>query len=301
MKLLRKAFSLTVMLALILTFPMIAFAMGFDTEQVYQSVFVIYAGNSLGSGFALGKDQILTNAHVVGDYRNVTVEAYGGKRYAGRVVVCDEYEDIALIEVSGASFVRLEPADLDKIRTGDDAYAIGAPKSLAFTLTKGIISSKSREVDGHRFIQTDAAINSGNSGGPLLNSDGEVIGVNSCKMSDAEGLGLAIPIDEVLSCLSGGSADTKGQEGGEPDAVEFVTGSDAPGTDAQSRRAPDHSTAVYWLVIGLTLSVTLNIVLAVLLVFSRGRNAGGKENGVPKKFANYDPAERTDFEIDLLD
>ncbi len=88
------------------------------------------------------------------------------------------------------------------MKTGDDIYAIGAPKGMAYTLTKGSVSAKERMIGKDPCIQIDAPINQGNSGDPLLNDAGEVLGMNTMKMSDSEGIGLAIPISRICDYLS---------------------------------------------------------------------------------------------------
>ena len=87
------------------------------------------------------------------------------------------------------------------MQVGSDVYAIGAPESLAYTLTRGVLSAKDRKVGGRAYLQFDAAINSGNSGGPLLNDAGQVIGVITLKIDNAEGIGMAIPMSSVRDYL----------------------------------------------------------------------------------------------------
>ena len=270
-----------------------AYAIGFDTEEVYASVVVVYAGDSLGSGFAIGENCIITNAHVIGSREQVTVQTYAGERYRGFVVSRNETIDIAVIGVSGVSFLPLQIADLDRVKIGDDVYAIGAPNSLAYTLTKGVVSSKDRTVGMQRYIQTDAAINTGNSGGPLLNDAGEVIGVNSYKMSDAEGIGLAIPIDVVTTYLETGEIDL-GEDGNvvgvieePPEPPQTATAETEPRGNARE----SGSAAIPLLATALGLSAVLNIILFVLLMLP----------GKKQQIAVPDPSERTDFEIEILD
>ena len=104
-------------------------AIGFEAETIYESVFVIYSGNSMGSGFAVGENCIVTNAHVIGSKRQITVATYGGAEYRASLLGMDEKEDIAVWIVKDAAFPFLRIADLTTMKTGDDIYAIGAPKS----------------------------------------------------------------------------------------------------------------------------------------------------------------------------
>ena len=280
-------------LAMILASPFSAYAIGFDTEEVYRSVFVVYSGNSMGSGFAIGENFIITNAHVIDDPFDVRIETYGGEMKRAFIMAQDERIDIAVIGVAGASFAPLEAADLSRVRAGDDVYAIGAPNSLAFTLTKGVVSSKERLVGRQQYIQTDAAINSGNSGGPLLNDAGEVVGVNSYKMTDSEGIGLAIPIDVVVSFLETREIDLN--ESGDvvvPDVDEPPADpptSESPKDEGSARRPSSAATVV--LAVCLTISIALNIILIVMLVIEKKK----------KRYVITDPSERLDFEIELLD
>lgn len=280
-------------LAMILASSLSAYAIGFDTEEVYNSVFVIYSGNSMGSGFAIGENCIITNAHVINNQYDVIIETYGGEMKRAFIVALDERIDIAVIGVADATFTPLRVADLSTVSVGDDVYAIGAPNSLAFTLTKGVVSSKERLVSRQKFIQTDAAINTGNSGGPLLNDAGEVIGVNSYKMSDSEGIGLAIPIDVVVSFLETGEIELN--ESGnvvEPvieDPPADLPISEQPIDEGSTEKPPSVVTLV--LAICLTISLALNIALIIILVFQKKKN----------QYVKTDPSERTDFDIEILD
>ncbi len=184
----------------LLIFP-VAAAMEFDAEMAYESVVVIYSGRTMGSGFAISPSIIITNAHVIGKADKVTVSLYRGKSYKAVVKVYDEALDLAVLELDSIFIPYLTIADYTKLSVGSDLYAIGAPKNMHYTLTRGILSSKERRVGGSLYIQTDAAINVGNSGGPLLNVKGEVIGVNTFKLVDAEGIGLAIPMQTICQML----------------------------------------------------------------------------------------------------
>lgn len=280
-------------LAMILDSSISAYAIGFDTEEVYNSVFVVYSGNSMGSGFAIGENCIITNAHVISNQYDVRIETYGGEIERAFIVSIDERIDIAVIGVSDASFTPLHVADLSTVNVGDDVYAIGAPNSLAFTLTKGVVSSKKRIVSRQKYIQTDAAINSGNSGGPLLNDAGEVIGVNSYKMSDSEGIGLAIPIDVVVSYLETGEIELN-ESGNVANPVVEEPATDSsinePISDDTSSGKPSSITVIV-LAICLAVSAALNISLIIILVFQKKKN----------QYIKTDPSERTDFDIEIIE
>ena len=168
---------------------------------------------SSGSGFVLTKDgYIATNYHVVENAETVKVTMYNGDEYEAKYVGGDEEYDLAVIKVEAAELQPVVLGDSDHLNVGDHVLAIGNPLGeLTFSMSGGMVSSVNRaiNVDGTPFnmIQTDASINSGNSGGPLFNSYGEVVGIVSAKYSSSgsgasvEGLGFAIPINDVLAMI----------------------------------------------------------------------------------------------------
>lgn len=297
----RVLLSLMVAAVILLAISLSAGAIGFEAEKAYESVFVIYSGNSLGSGFAVGENCIVTNAHVIDNKRNITVETYGGSKYSASVIGINEYEDIAVLAVADASFPYLKIADLSMMKTGDDIYAIGAPHGMAYTLTKGGISAKERTIGDQTYIQIDAPINEGNSGGPLLSDDGEVIGMNTLKMSDSEGIGLAIPIDRVCKYLESLdlNIDTSGNVTDRIDAPksgdmvdDSYSGAESEaGASGTGKKGAKDSVLVVLLFIIAVLSVIANVLLATKVVRQKKQIDALK----------YNPEERTDFEIDILE
>ena len=171
-------------------------------------------GYSTGSGFILSENgYILTNAHVVEDATSVTVTAYSGETYAAEVCGADSTNDVAVLKVNAENLPAVAVGSSANLIVGDQVVAIGNPLGeLTATMTVGYVSAKDRDVttDGTtiNMIQTDAAINSGNSGGPLFNMKGEVVGITSAKYSGAsasgatiEGIGFAIPMDDVMKLV----------------------------------------------------------------------------------------------------
>lgn len=161
---------------------------------------------SVGSGFIVDKDgYILTNAHVVDDAVRITVKLDSGEEFIGKVIGTDEETDLAVIKIdAGRELAFAKLGNSDDARVGEWVLAIGSPFGLARTVTAGIISQTRRETPAtspfQKFIQTDAAINRGNSGGPLVNMDGEVIGINSqiaTSTGDYNGVGFALPSNEA--------------------------------------------------------------------------------------------------------
>ncbi|HEX8738315.1 MAG TPA: trypsin-like peptidase domain-containing protein [Pyrinomonadaceae bacterium] len=161
---------------------------------------------SVGSGFIVDKaGYILTNFHVVDDASRISVRLQNGEEYVARVIGTDDETDLAVLKVeAGKDLPTVKLGDSDAVQVGDWVLAIGSPFGLAQTVTAGIISQTRRETpyttSFQRFIQTDAAINRGNSGGPLVNMNGDVIGVNSQIASttgDYNGIGFALPSKEA--------------------------------------------------------------------------------------------------------
>jgi S1-C subfamily serine protease len=158
-----------------------------------------------GSGFIVDQSGvILTNAHVVDKADRVTVTLKDGRVFDGTVKGSDEVTDLAIIKIDGKSLPVATLGNSDTVQVGDWAIAVGNPLGLDNTVTLGIISTLKRSsaqvgIPNKRldFIQTDAAINPGNSGGPLLNQQGEVIGINTAIRADAMGIGFAIPINKA--------------------------------------------------------------------------------------------------------
>ncbi|MDY6937548.1 MAG: HhoA/HhoB/HtrA family serine endopeptidase [Cyanobacteriota bacterium] len=158
-----------------------------------------------GSGFILSQSgQIVTNAHVIDGADSVSVTLKDGRQYDGRVVGRDSVTDVAVVQIDAENLPVVELGDAENLKPGEWAIAIGNPLGLDNTVTTGIISATGRSssqigVPDKRvqFIQTDAAINPGNSGGPLLNQNGEAIGMNTAILQGAQGLGFAIPIETV--------------------------------------------------------------------------------------------------------
>ncbi len=158
-----------------------------------------------GSGFIIKSDGlVLTNAHVVDEADTVTVTLKDGRNFTGRVLGQDTLTDVAVVKIQASGLPAVSIGNSEQLRPGEWAIAIGNPLGLDNTVTAGIISGTGRSsadvgVPDKRinFIQTDAAINPGNSGGPLLNQQGQVIGMNTAIIGGAQGLGFAIPINRA--------------------------------------------------------------------------------------------------------
>ena len=192
-------------------------------DEIYDAVVVVetYKNNTLfstGTGFIYKKDDangyIITNHHVIEDGNKYKITLSTGEETEATLLGSDEYSDIAVLKISGDIVTKTAKLGIStNIEIGDTVFTVGSPmgKEYMGTVTKGILSGKNRTVkvtSGNNslmleVLQTDAAINPGNSGGPLVNINGEVIGVNSMKLVEdkIEGMGFAIPIEIVTSLL----------------------------------------------------------------------------------------------------
>lgn len=178
-------------------------------NQLGESVVQVRTPGGLGSGFFLNEEgYLITNFHVIEGDTQISVDVYHQhdnqierKTYKQvRIVAMNKFQDLALLKVDDKdapkfSFVALgDPAAL---AVGERVFAIGSPLGLERTVTEGIVSTKTRQMQGELYLQTTAQINPGNSGGPLFNQRGEAVGVTNMKLAFGEGIGFAIPIDAV--------------------------------------------------------------------------------------------------------
>lgn len=176
-----------------------------------EGVVQIKVPNALGSGFLISDDgYVITNAHVVQGEVEVSVVIFPkvgdqiDKKTVSKVrlVAINPVVDLALLKIDEADLkdLRLTKVflgDTPEVRVGETVFAIGSPLGLERSVSEGVISTKTRAIDGRVYLQTTAPINPGNSGGPLFNTKGQVVGVNSLKVMFSDGLGFAIPVDEV--------------------------------------------------------------------------------------------------------
>ena len=157
----------------------------------------------VGSGFVIESNgYILTNAHVVEGATTIYVTLPDKREFKAKLIGADKRTDVALVKIEATGLARLPIGDSSKVRVGEWVLAIGSPFGLENTVTAGIVSAKSRDTGDYLpFIQTDVAVNPGNSGGPLLNTRGEVVGINSQIFSRSGGymgISFAIPMDEAM-------------------------------------------------------------------------------------------------------
>jgi S1-C subfamily serine protease len=169
-------------------------------ERVAPSVVHVRRQRGAGSGVVIAPDgYVLTNAHVVDDAGSVEILLADGASYGARVIGADPATDLAVVRALGPGFSALELATADTLRVGQLVIAIGDPLGLQSTVTHGVVSALGRSLrskDGRiieNVIQTDAALNPGNSGGPLVDTHGRVVGINTAIIGGAQGIAFAIP------------------------------------------------------------------------------------------------------------
>lgn len=167
----------------------------------------------LGSGFFINEDGFLiTNFHVTEGETQISVEVFQQKNgelerkvyKQVKIVSLNKFGDLALLKVEdkdAPKFAHVSLGDSDSLAVGERVFAIGSPLGLERSVTEGIVSTKTRQLQGDLYLQTTAQINPGNSGGPLFNLRGEVVGVTNMKITSGEGLGFAIPVESVIFFL----------------------------------------------------------------------------------------------------
>lgn len=182
-------------------------------KQIGEAVVQVRTPEGLGSGFFINADgYLITDFHVIQGETEISVEVY--HREDGqldrdtykqvRIMAINKFHDLALLHIEDKGAPKFKYVTLgssDALSVGDSVFAIGSPLGLERTVTQGIISTKTRELEGELYLQTTAQINPGNSGGPLFNLAGEVVGVTNMKIMFGEGLGFAIPVELVKSFL----------------------------------------------------------------------------------------------------
>jgi len=267
-------------------------------EKLYDAVVIVQAYNkdkmvSSGTGFVYKTDKndayILTNSHVISGTESVRVTFTDGNTYPVEISGDDEFSDVAVLKIDSNKIIKVaEIGESVKARLGDTVFTIGTPLNheYSWTITRGIVSGKDRliEVDVSNannaslvlsVLQTDAAINSGNSGGPIANSNGEVIGITNMKLASGgvEGMGFAIPIEDAVDI------------GEELIKNKTIT---RPVLGVGTLNASDTQALQYQYGIVLDKSVTSGAAVAYVQVGSPAANAGLEKGDVITNFGIYE-------------
>jgi serine protease Do len=182
-------------------------------KQIGEAVVQVRTPEGLGSGFFINADgYLITNFHVIEGETEISVEVY--HQFNGqldretykqvKIIAINKFHDLSLLKIEDKNAPKFKYVTLgsaDALNVGDEVFAIGSPLGLDRTVTQGILSTKTRQLEGELYLQTSTQINPGNSGGPLFNLAGEVVGVTNMKITFGEGLGFAIPVELVKSFL----------------------------------------------------------------------------------------------------
>jgi serine protease Do len=181
--------------------------------QIGEAVVQVKTPGGLGSGFFINEEgYLITNFHVIEGETEISVEVYHQRNgqldretyKQVKIIAINKFHDLSLLKIEDKGAPKFKTVTLgsaDALNVGEGVFAIGSPLGLERTVTQGILSTKTRQLEGELYLQTSTQINPGNSGGPLFNLAGEVVGVTNMKISFGEGLGFAIPVELVKSFL----------------------------------------------------------------------------------------------------
>jgi hypothetical protein len=170
-------------------------------NNLASAVFKVSTSAGSGSSFYLkDKNILVTNFHVIEGFKNVSIEDNQKKRYRADVIIADKSRDLAFLKVR----TELNVPQINYDATGgvknlQQVYVLGFPFGMPYTVTEGIVSAPNQLMDGRNYIQTDAAVNPGNSGGPVVDATGKLVGITTAKFTEADNMGFAIPVSDLLS------------------------------------------------------------------------------------------------------
>ena len=236
-------------------------------EQVKESVLTIKSGERIGAGFIVSPDgHALTSAHLVGDSSHVTAVLANDEELDAKVTKTDKALDLALVKLDMKNLPAVHFAASSKLKQGARVAALGAPLGLEGSVTEGIVSALEREVKGKRYLQIDAALNEGNSGGPVIDEHGRVVGVATAVVKEAQNVGFAVPSDQAIAFLQEAGVMLNlplGQQA--PAAVKRPTAG-----PAKLPAPPAKQVGPSWLLlVGVPFAVALVVSLLVSLLVTR--------------------------------
>ena len=203
--------------------------------KIRDAVVTVAVQNRTGTGFIVNSDgNMLTNKHVVGEAKSVTVKLRNGDQLTAQVVKAADARDLCLLKLDRQHLPAVQFASSAKLKQGQAVAAMGAPFGLENSLTQGAVSATDRTLDGQKFIQISAALNQGNSGGPIINEDGAVVGMATKAAKEAQNVGFAIPSDDLMSFLSAANVPYEAALGEAP-----KTGGGTAGEPEKTAPAPE--------------------------------------------------------------
>lgn len=239
-------------------------------SQVDRSVVTVKVHQAAGkeriaSGFIVASEgYIVTNAHVVGESKKAVIKLADGSELTGTVVARSSDADIALIKVERSHLPAVQFGSAEVLRKGQQVAALGAPLGLEHSATRGSVSNPQREHKGRKYIQIDVALNPGSSGGPLINAEGLVVGMNTMIAAGAEKVGFAIPAEEICKFLDENEVAYSASFG--PARPEKPSAGAEPAEEKAEPTEPEEQPALplsaLWTVVGVSLVVSL--VMGVL-------------------------------------
>ncbi|MFP3905030.1 MAG: S1C family serine protease [Armatimonadota bacterium] len=268
---------------------------GDAVARVDPAVVMISVDNQSGSGFLVSSDgHIVTNGHVVEGALGgeIVVKLQNEETLTAQLRHQSEALDLAVVKIERSNLPVVQFASSEKLSHGQDVAVVGGPLGLEHSVTRGVISALSREIEGKTYLQIDAALNEGNSGGPVINASGEVVGVASSVVADAQNVGFAIPSVEVMKFLQANAVPFTAVLGDAPAEVAVEeTAPEVPmptETEGEAEPAPEEAepaipapgppeagqlptTWIIWpVVISFVVSALTAVVVSMLILRGRG-------------------------------
>ncbi len=273
-------------------------------ERVGDSLFKVTAGERVGAGFIVSTDgHGLTSAHVVGEVTEITVTLANGEERSVTVVSSDEVRDLALLDLGVQNLPVVQFASAAGLKQGMKVAALGAPLGLEGSVTEGIVSAVGRQINEKEYLQIDAALNEGNSGGPVIDEKGRVVGVATAMVKEAENVGFAISSDEAIEFLqsAGIAVNLPLGEGGGAVSVTPGPGPTQPTVPIfPPPTGPKPPRLLLLIGIPLAVSLVVSLVVALLVIRAVRRGPSAPEVSLaPPSPAGGEEDDLSDIEITL--